>query len=193
MNSFNMVVSKKEDGKYVEQGKVAVFYPTLKELGLSVEASKQDEEGFPVYDDEKVQFVFDAVLSAVKAQARNKLVSGTAKLKDGLTIAETVEALLESGGGNKGEALAIVREMLAAFKAWLPTTGKSAAVQEAVLGLASNRKALALQTDDKKAKFAETYLAGFASSLTPEQAARFERPLVALEEAAASGDALDDM
>ena len=193
MQKFTMEVSKKDNGKYVKQGSVDIHYPLLGEMGLSIEPTGNDEEGFPTYADPKVQYVFDAVLSAVKAQARNKLVSGTATLKDGLSIASTIEQLLESGGGNKGDALAAVREMLAAFKDWLPTTGKSAKVQEAVLGLASNRKALALQTADKKQKFVESYLAAFASSLSEVQASRFERPLLALQEACEDGDALDDM
>ena len=186
-----MEVSKKENGAYVKQGDIEIFYPLLSELGISVEPTKSDEEGFPIYSDEKVQYVFDAVLAAVKAQARNRLVSGTATLKPGLTIASTVEELLESGG-NKGDALAAVREFLAAFKAWLPNTGKSEKVQAAVYELARNKASVALQSDDKKQKFA-VYLAGFAETLTAEQVARFSRPLLALNEACEAGDALDDM
>lgn len=191
MQSYNMEVSKKIDGAYVAQGKIEVFYPTLNELGLTVESTKNDEEGFPVYADEKVQYVFDAVLAAVKAQARNKLVSGTATLKAGLSIASTIEELLESGG-NKGDALAANREFLAAFKAWLPTTGKSEKVQAAVYELARNRASVAMQPDDKKSKFA-VYLSDFAETLDAEKAARFTRPLVALNDACEAGDALDDM
>ena len=191
MNTYKMEVSKKENGAYVKQGEIEVFYPLLSELGLNVEPTKADEEGFPIYSDEKVQYVFDAVLAAVKAQARNRLVSGTATLKPGLSIATTVEELLESGG-NKGDALAAVREFLAAFKAWLPKTGKSEKVQAAVYELARNKASVALQSDDKKAKFA-VYLSGFAEILTPEQVARFQRPLLALSEACEAGDALDDM
>ena len=105
MKSYKMEVSKKENGAYVKQGDIVIFYPLLSELGLNVEPTKDDEEGFPIYSDEKVQYVFDAVLAAVKAQARNRLVSGTATLKPGLSIASTVEELIESGG-NKGDALA---------------------------------------------------------------------------------------
>ncbi len=191
MKSYQMEVSQKENGAYVAKGKIEVFYPTLDELGLNITAEKEDDEGFPVYSDEKVQYVFDAVLAAVKAQARNKLVSGTATLKPGLSIASSVEELLESGG-NKGDALAAVREFLAAFKAWLPKTGKSEKVQAAVYELARNKASVMLQADDKKQKFAQ-YLADFAQTLTEEQAARFTRPLLALNEACEAGDALDDM
>lgn len=191
MQNYTMEVSKKENGAYAKVGEITVYYPLLSELGLSVEPAKNDEDGFPIYSDEKVQYVFDAVLAAVKAQARNRLVSGTAALKPGLTIASTVEELLESGG-NKGDALAAVREFLAAFKAWLPKTGKSEKVQSAVYELARNKASVALQSDDKKAKFA-VYLSGFAETLDAEQVARFSRPLLALNEACEAGDALDDM
>lgn len=194
MNSYNMEVSKKEvvDGvsQYVPQGKVEVFYPLLAEFGFAVEPEKEDADGFPIYKDEKAQYVFDAILAAVKAAARNKLVAGTATLKPGLSIASTIEELME--GGNKGDALAANREFLAAFKAWLPSTKKSEKVQAAVFDLAKNRAGLSLQPDDKKQKFL-VYLTDFASTLNAEQAARFERALVALEGAAEAGDALDDM
>lgn len=190
MKSYNMEVSKKIDGAYVSQGKVEVFYPLLSELGFAVEPEKFDDDGFPVYKDEKAQYVFDAVLAAVKAAARNKLVTGTATLKPGLSIASTVEELLESG--NKGDALAATREFLAAFKTWLPSTKKSEKVQAAVFDLAKNKAGLSLQPDDKKAKFL-VYLTDFAATLTAEQSARFERAMIALEDAAQQGDALDDM
>lgn len=192
MKSFNMEVSKKENGAYVKQGVVTVWYALLSEYGIAIEPKEFDSEGFPVYEDAKVQYVFDATLAGVKSQARNRLVSGTATLKPGLKIAETVEELLESGGGNKGEALAIIREMLVAFKAFLATTGKSAKVQDAILNLASSRKSIALITAEQKQKFAG-YLAQFAETLTEEQAVRFANPLIALNEATEEGEALDDM
>ena len=191
MQNYTMEVSKKKNGAYVKAGEITIYYPLLSELGLSVDPVKSDEEDFPIYADEKVQYVFDAVLAAVKAQARNRLVSGTATLKPGLAIASTVEELLESGG-NKGDALAAIREFLAAFKAWLPKTGKSEKVQSAVYELARNKSSVSLQSDDKKEKFA-VYLSGFAATLNAEQVARFSRPLLALNEACEAGDALDDM
>ena len=192
MKSYDMEVSMKDEatGKYVSQGKVRVFYPLLSELGFAVEPEKFDTDDFPIYKDEKAQYVFDAVLAAVKAAARNKLVAKTATLKPGLSIASTIEELLE--GGNKGYALAATREFLSAFRAWLPSTKKSEKVQAAVYDLAKNRAGLSLQPDDKKAKFL-VYLTDFVKTITDEQAARFERAMIALEDAAQQGDALDDM
>ena len=191
MNKFLMEVSKKENGAYAKVGEVEVFYPTLKELGFDIEPSRVSDDGFPIYADDRHQYVFEGVLAAVKANARNKLQSGTATLKDGLKIAETVEELMASGG-NTGEALKVLREMLAAFKAWLPSTGKSAAVQAAVYDLVSNRKTISLQAQDKKEKL-RGYLSNFASSLTAEQAAAWASNLMKLDEACNAVDALDDM
>lgn len=199
MNKYTMIVSKKEEvtaangekkNEYVKKGEVEVFYPLLSELGFAVEPEKNDEDGFPVYKDEKAQYVFDAVLAAVKSAARNKLVTGTATLKPGLSIASTIEELME--GGNKGDALAATREFLAAFKAWLPSTKKSEKVQLAVYDLAKNKAGLSLQPDDKKEKFL-VYITDFTATLNAEQATRFERALTALGEACTAGDALDDM
>lgn len=196
MKSYKMVVSKKEEVKgsmqYVKQGEIEVFYPLLSDLGFAVEPQKDDEEGFPIYEDSKAQYAFDAVLAAVKAAARNKLKPGTADLKDGASIASTLEELLEGGGANRGDALAAVREMQAAFKAWLPSTGKKETVQAAVYDLAANRAGLRLQTTDRKQKFLG-YLADFAESLNETQAARFERPLKALEADCEAVDAADEM
>lgn len=194
MNKYTMIVSKKEDvngkNEYVKKGEVEVFYPLLSELGFDVAPEKNDDDGFPVYKDEKAQYVFDAVLAAVKSAARNKLVTGTATLKPGLSIASTIEELME--GGNKGDALAATREFLAAFKAFLPSTKKSEKVQAAVYDLAKNKAGLSLQPDDKKAKFL-VYITDFTATLNAEQATRFERALTTLEEACTAGDALDDM
>lgn len=195
MKSYKMEVSTKQviEGvsQYVKQGDIEIYYPLLSEMGITIEPDSYDDEGFPVYKDSKVQYVFDSVLSSVKAQARNRLVAKSATLKPGLSIATTVEELLESGG-NKGDAMAANREMLVAFKAWLPTTGKSEKVQLAVFDLAKNRAGLSLQDNDKKAKF-QKYLVDFLATLKPEQVARFERSLEALNTACTEGDALDDM
>ncbi len=191
MIKFNMEVSKKVDGAYQKVGEVPVYFPLFSELDIPVESTKTDEDGMPVFENEKHGFVYAAVVAAVKAQARNKLVSGTATLKAGLTIAETVEELLETGG-NKGEALAAIRECLAAFKAWLPSTGKPEKTQAALLQLMKSKDALSIQSEEKKQKFS-VYVQDFAASLKPEQVSRFERHLTAINDACQEGDALDLM
>ena len=202
MFPYNLTVSKKNDatGKYEALGQVTIYIPTLSDLGFTVEPlpTKVDTEGNPVdqglpeYADEKAQYVFDAICAAVKADARNKLVSGSTELRDGAKIAETLEELL-AVAERDGAALKALRAMLNDFKVWLAAhSGKTENVQAAILSLAANRKALALQPHDKKTKF-ETYVTSFAASLAPEKAVEYTRPLTALVDACQSADALDDM
>lgn len=199
MQKFTLDVSKKQDGKYVSVGTVDIHYPLLSELGFNVEPNAPVlgadglpvNQGLPVYADEKHQFAFDAIFAAVKADARNKLVSGTATLKDGATIASTMEELL-AVAERDGAALKALRDMLAGFKEYLKTTGKATATQEAILSLASNRKSLTLQPAEKKAKF-QVYIHGFAGTLSADQASVWAKPLAALDAACEAVDGLDDM
>lgn len=191
MNKYTMVVSKKEDGKYKEVGKVAVFYPLLSELGIAVEPEKYEApndkgemvactadtaNAMPVYADEKVQFTFEAVWAAVKAMARNRLESGTANLKDGLKIAETVEELLEAGGGRSGEALAARREFFSSFKTYLGTLGKSAAYVAGMFDIVSNVKNIPYQSQARK-EAVKALVSGYVSGATAEAVAKYEKTI----------------
>lgn len=198
MNPYTLEVSKKVDGKYQPVGEVTINYPLLSDLGFDVQPKpvelvdgKPVNQGLPQYESDLHQYAFNAIFSAVKADARNKLVSGTANLKDGASIAETVEELI-AVAERDGAALKAIRNMLNSFKAWLPSTGKATKTQEAILALATNRKSLALQPAEKKARFLE-YIVKFADTLTPEQAQEFGRGLQGLEAACSAVDALDDM
>ena len=191
MKSYNMAVSKNENGAYVKQGEVAVFYPELSELGLNIEPSGTDADGFPTYADDRVQYVFDAVLSAVKANARNKLVSGTVQIKDGLKIAETVEELL-AAGERSGEALANRREAIKALVTFVPSTGKSAAVQAWVAEQCKNINGVQFQSDARRALLLDL-ASKFAQSLNADTASKYGRFLTALEEACNASAEIDDL
>jgi len=204
MNKYTMVVSKKEDGKYKEVGKVDVFFPLLSELGIAVEPEKfeaPNEKGemvactadtpnaMPVYSDEKVQFVFEATWAAVKAMARNRLESGTANLKDGLKIAETVEELLEAGGGRSGEALAARREFFASFKTYLGTLGKAAAWVAGMSDIVSNVKNIPYQSQARKESI-KSLMEGYVSQASAESVAKYEKTIQQVLDNAAAADPL---
>ena len=199
MQKYLLDVSKKVDGKYEPVGEIEINYPLLADLGFDVTPKPVQlddkgiaiNKGLPDYADEKHQFVFDSVFASVKADARNKLVSGTATLKEGATIPETVEELI-AVTERDGAALKAMRACLGAFKAWLPSTGKATKTCEAILALASNRKSLALQPAEKKQKFL-VYVEQFAGTLIGEQISEFARTLQGLEVACQAVDALDDM
>lgn len=204
MNKYTMVVSKKEDGKYKEVGKVDVFFPLLSELGIAVEPEKfeaPNDKGelvacsadtpnaMPVYSDEKVQFVFEATWAAVKAMARNRLESGTANLKDGLKIAETVEELLEAGGGRSGEALAARREFFASFKTYLGTLGKAAAWVAGMSDIVSNVKNIPYQSQARKESI-KSLMEGYVAQATAEAVAKYEKTIQQVLDNAAAVDPL---
>ncbi len=199
MNPYTLEVSKKVDGQYQPVGEIEIFYPTLADLGFDIQPkateldkdNKPVNQGLPQYESDLHQYAFNAVFSAVKADARNKLVSKTATLKDGASIATTVEELI-AVAERDGAALKAIRNMLNAFKAWLPSTGKATKTQEAILALASNRKSLALQPAEKKSRFLG-YLTEFAKTISPEQATEFAKGLQGLETATTAVDDLDDM
>lgn len=212
MNQFSMKVSTKENDKYKLLGYVTVYYPLLSELGFDVEPSKAaveytlDSDGKPVckdktdepnqalpeYSDKRVQWAFDAVFAAVKADARNKLQTKSIELKPDATIADTVEELIATAE-RSGAALVLRNAMLVCFKEWLKTTDKSSAVQQGVYGLAASTTNLANQPQSKKEKFLEVYWTEFAATLDTDQLEAWERPMKAVEDAANSKSALDEM
>lgn len=190
MRVFNMEVSKKENGAYVKQGEVQVFYPTLDEMGFDVQPKEDDADGFPVYADERVQAVFDSLLAWVKASARNKLQTGTANLKDGNKIAETVEELLATTERN-GAALQLRREFFQDLKAFLPSLGKSQAYNAQLYDIISNVKGISAQSEARKALISTT-VGDFAATLDEAKLNAYSRIFGQIEEQIEAASELPD-
>lgn len=205
MRTFNLEVTKKETvgdvTKTVPVGSVAVYYPELSELGFDVQPTGYtkalDKDGkeivgtqeFPIYDDEKHNYVWSAVWAAVKANARNKLVSGTATLKDGATIADSVEALIEVAERD-GTALKNRRDCFAAFKTYMLAQGKAVAFVQQVIDVASSNKTLPLQSAKRKDSLKEL-IGAFFVSCKPEDASRFDRTVDSIVTACETPDNSD--
>lgn len=188
MQSIQMEVSKKVNGKFSKQGEVTITVPVLQDvLAFVASPIKKDEktgaeimeDGLPVYEDDKANWLQSAMLAAIKAQARNKLVSGTATLKDNNTIPTDWEGILAEGVRGGGEALAIAREAKTAFAEWMAKQGKSEAATNAVVGLFSNRQALSLQSATNKGKV-KAYVESFAESLDEAALERITKPVEAV-------------
>lgn len=205
MRIYQMEVGKKEDGATIKVGEVAVYYPLLSELGLAIDPASYesfDKEGktvvatvetagaFPVYADEKVQYVFDAVLAAVKASARNKLLKGTVELKPDNKIAETVEELLATAE-RSGAALAARREFLSDLKAFLPSLGKSQAYTAQLYDIISNVKGICVQSTARKALISDV-VGQFAGKLDAEKLGKYERILGQIAEQVEAESELPD-
>lgn len=215
MRKFTMYVTKLEadpEGgkakKAVDVGSVEVYYPTLQELGFSaavpsgweltdkdgkpVAAKETDSEAFPVYEAEGLDYTFNAVLAAVKANARNKLNSGTATLKDGLKIAETLEELFASGE-RSGEALKIKSEAIKSFKAYLASTGKSQAYQFQIANWVTKAKDIMPLLPEGHKKAALAHVEAWGKTLDSALVERFSRFIQAISDAAEQVVAFDEM
>ena len=189
MQVLKMEVSKTENKKYVKVGTVDVFYPTVEEIAGFCQSAKvkaTSEDGIAEYESPEANWIQTAILSYAKANARNKLVSGSCELKDGLKIAETwAEFTAETG--RSGEALAILREAKAEFSEWISKQGKSEAATKILITLFNNRAALDLQAQPNKAKM-QAYVESFAESLSPEKLERLQKPIEAVIEACAASE-----
>jgi hypothetical protein len=195
-------VSKKvsigpDKNEYQKVGEVTVPVPTLEAFGIKAETRPWNEEtdgeddGLPKYKEQNIDWLFGAVVAACKMQARNKLISGTAELKEGQKIAATFEELTAEGErrGN-AEALKLAKEAVSSFVSFVQGLGKTAQTQAMLIGLFRNRSALSLQPDTAKEKF-KGYLTSYAETLSEEDLGRYQKILTAIEEACAPGAPTD--
>jgi len=180
------------ENKTEEVGKVAITVPLLEDTGLSgwevaldpkTGKPAEDDEGFPLYVKDEHNWILDAMIQAVKAKARNKLMPGTVQLKPGLAIAADWAMLCAEGDRTQGvEVLAAIREVKSKFATWIASLGKSAAAQKNLNVCFSNKDALTVQTKENKAKMlnyiTEFVEKGGADSGTLEKATRYIQNLI---------------
>lgn len=199
-NPVQMVISRKENKQHVKIGEQTIFVPTLSNIIQFVTSPiKKDEkgaevfeDGIPVYEADEANWVQAAILASVKAQARNKMLPGTATVKDGQKIADDW-AGLTAEGVRDGSGLALAREFKEAFKDWLGKQGISDQAATVLHTLVSNKAALALQQQSTKEKV-RARLEAFADSLDEATAERFLRPMESVLEATQeSADPLADL
>mgnify|MGYP000875059184 CR=1 FL=1 len=185
-------IGKRENGKTINVGEVAIYIPTLASAGINAEVSGKDDDGLPEYKDDKVQYIYNALVAAVKGKARNALITGTADLKPGLTIAADWDALLAEGvRGGGAEALAAVRALKKAFADWVAGLGKSAKAQLMLNSMFGSRNNIAIQDATNKAKFAD-YLAQFAEQLDAETLEAGQKYLQSLLDTCTSDEGEDE-
>lgn len=196
MAQYNMEVSRKEgegkNKKFVFVGTVPIFVPTLADFGLTAAKVKgTGEDGLPIYEADNDQWLFGAVFAQVKAAARNKLISGTCLVKDGLSIASTLAELTAETERAGNNALALIREAKALFAKWVAGLGKSAAATNLLLTVFNDRKALAIQPQSTKDKVTG-YLADFANTLDEAQLESYGRYIQSLLDTCAAAEDDDE-
>jgi hypothetical protein len=195
----NKKVVKAGKAEYSKVGDVVIYAPLLSAFGIAtIQAADDkgallaDDDGFPVYTDDKLNWLQGSIVAAVKAMARNRLKPGTAELKDGVTIASTFEELLAAADrSNSGAALVAIRELKSKFGEWVATLGKSAAAQQTLKTLFNAKDSLALQSETNRDKMAQ-YVSDFAATLDEATLAKSEKYLQGLLDACATNVDADD-
>ena len=130
-------------------GEVSVYSPTLSDFGLAVEPVSQDAAtGELTYAEPASQWLYNALL---KANARNKMQTGSTDLKANNKFASTLEELItpaETGS----VVLAERRGLIDMFKGYLGELAKPENVKKLLLNFLEKPDTLALQPAEQRAK-----------------------------------------
>lgn len=203
MQVFKMEVSKTVNKKRTGVGDIVVTTPLLADILPFVaasavdvkameEASKdKDFDGLPIYVSDEANWVFGAMLAAVKAGARNKLVSGTATLKDGLSIPTDWPSLVAEGIRSGAAALENLRAVKTSFAAYVATLGKTESTAQTIVSLFNNKTALMTQTEAMRTKMAK-YVEDYAATLNEADMERFTKPIDSILEVCATSVQVGD-
>ena len=153
-----------------EIGKVEYLVPMLDEFGLTSEA-KTDDDGEVSYVDPKLDWLYCAVKAAVRSLLVSRLEPRSVRFREGYT-AWTDFATMVATSGNRGAGLVLRREFIASFTSFIAKLGKSEKWSNAMVGFASNAKALAGTTVGNKEVFQKN-LNKFFDQLTEDEQEKF--------------------
>lgn len=215
-HKFTLELSEKvtlPNGKNVHKkvGTVHIPAPVLSDFDIqavqavyTAEDQKQDptkvagqpafENGIPLFEDSKMDWLQQAVVFRISATSRNRFTKGA--LKPGATLAEDFDALT-ADTARTGEALALRREAKVSFEAYLQKLSKKAGTVQ-VLGdlFFSSNKVLA-SAGEKYVEALAKYATEWVAQLDDASKSRFTPKIVELEEsiknAMASTDLDDDL
>ena len=171
---FETVISEtvEKGGKKERQeiGKIEYLVPMLDEFGLTGE-TKTDDDGEVSYVDTKLDWLYCAVKAAVRSLLVSRLEPRSVKFREGYT-AWTDFATMVATTGNRGAALVLRREFISSFTSFIAKLGKSEKWSNAMVGFASNAKALAGTTVGNKEVFQKN-LNKFFDQLTEDEQEKF--------------------
>ena len=149
--TISETVEKSGKKERQEIGKVEYLVPMLDEFGLTGE-TKTDDDGEVSYADPKLNWLYGAVQSAVRSLLVSRLEPRSVRFREGYT-AWTDFATMVATSGNRGAGLVLRREFIASFTSFIAKLGKSEKWSNAMVGFASNAKALAGTTVGNKEVF----------------------------------------
>lgn len=184
-NSLTLMIRTTINKKRVDVAAVDVPYPTLQDVDSKLslpDKFQEDEDGgkSPVYEDEAAQWAQDAILDAVKREARN--VTKVVEDKDAKSgysleftrpIPENFAQLCEEHKRQGGEYLKIRHEAIADFGNWLTSLDKSQKAMDMAKKLFSDPAALDVSPVKTRETFLENYLAPYMEQLEQDSRDRY--------------------
>lgn len=203
---------KNQDEKERRQvGYAMIAYPSLADFGIVAEVEQKDgkpvigEDGVPVYVKAEMDWLQQAITSAVSAKVRNYFVSSIkaqpeTENKDtvlgvdsGKTLPTDFE-MLTAESTRSGEALALRREARADFEAYLGAQSKTQAVIQALGELFFNSGRVLGSASPKYVQALGQHAEAWTKQLDTAKTTRFAPKIVELGEsinAAIEKDELD--
>ena len=183
-----MQLSTTVDKKRVPLGSIPVRVFDLSEFGADLPAADSEKDGLPVYQDASLQWLQEAVTSAITAKARNS-VNGL-EYKAGISPCLSVADLLASGGSY----MATNALFQASFDTFLEAaSGKSAKAQAVFSSLVklTARASLASASEARRSALARV-LAAYTAQAPDSEVAQFAGILSTLQDLCAGVGAVDD-
>lgn len=183
-NTFDFVVNEtvEENGKN-KYKKVAEFkmpYPSLMDFGIDAALKMKDgkaevdEDGIPVYEEDKFDWLQYAILQQLKAQNRNKIGEDN-KLKDGMKFPTNFEELV-TVGERSGEALKNRHAAKASFVAYLKSQNKKDIVVKILSDLLVDASSISVCRDDY-AEALQGHITKWVPSLNEEEKGRYSKTI----------------
>ena len=136
-----------------EIGKVEYLVPMLDEFGISGE-TKTDSDNEVSYTDQKLDWLWSAVQAATRSLLVSRLEPKSVKFREGYSAWSDFQTMVATSG-NRGAGLVLRREFISSFTSFIAKLGKSEKWSNAMIGFASNAKALAGTTVGNKEVFAK--------------------------------------
>lgn len=166
--AITMAVSKnvEKNGKVQREnvGSVELYSPTLAAFGIQVEPTGADKEtGELTYASLHDQWLYGAILAAVKSNARNRLAPGSVACKAGAKLPTTLEELV-TPSENTSTVLADRRGLFDFFKGFLATMDKPDNIKRLLTSFLEKPELLGVQPEDKRAKI-KPYFIEFGTSV----------------------------
>jgi hypothetical protein len=188
-----------KDGKneFKKIGTAEVPIPMLADFGIDTQYAKDDkgvveldDEGVPNYADPVYNWLQGAIISAVKAQTRNKYVKGT--LKDNAKLATTFAELI-AVGERDGAALQARHDCRKAFAAYLEADKRPATVVKLLSDLFIDANSIGVAKEGFVTAL-KHHVPKFYDTLSEVDSSRFEKTISrTLQALDAVSTSLDDL